>query len=129
MSAQWCSPRAEDVGRLSDCRYVERIRSRSRSMAGRSSWVMARSSDPEEDVQVAVGHGAVTADGPGVGSTERREHEAAGVELDERGQVGGVSWRVVKTVRAYADPGVSGVRAACDPDADLARLDLSRGDG
>src|SRR5512144_2751231 len=87
-TAKWWRPRALEAGRLSaGCRYTSRSRSRSASIAARSISVMP-ASDPEEDVQEAVRHRAVAPDGPCVAAPERREHEAAGVELEDGQSVG-----------------------------------------
>src|SRR3954447_12658406 len=89
-TAKWCSPRALDADRRSSgSRYVARTRSRSASIAARSISVTGPS-DPEEDVQEAVGDRPVSSDRARVAPSERREHEATGVEL-ENGQSLGVA--------------------------------------
>src|SRR6476620_3949941 len=76
-------------------------------------------SDPEEDVQAAVGDRAVAPDRARVAAPEGREHEAPRVELED-GQVLGVPSGVREPILRERDARVTGIRAGGDPDADLA---------
>src|SRR6266508_2747087 len=125
-SAKWCRPRALGLLVPSGWRYVARMRSRSASMAATSISVMGCLSDPEEEVEIAVGDRPVTSDRPRVAPAERRQHEAAGVELED-GQVVDVAGGVREALLADRDAGVSGVGPGRDADAHLAGV--GRGDG
>src|SRR5690242_14310633 len=76
--------------------------------------------DPEEQVEVAVGHGEVAADGSGVAPAERGQHEAARVELEDRRQP--VDRPLL--VRYPAGPGLHAPRTAV-VSADHAYADLA----
>src|SRR5512133_2378528 len=98
------------------------MRSRSAAMAATSIAIWPPPSDPEEPAQEPVRELQVAAHCPGVRTPEGSEDEAGRVEFDDGGHTlhgfrgGG------QATRTDGNPGVAGVFAGDDPDAELHRL-------
>src|SRR4029453_12333106 len=101
-------------GHLPPCRPHDQL------SASEPSWP-GRRLDAEEQVQIALCQVHVTAYRAGVAAPERRQHQAARVELDPCWKAVDLTGLVGQSLVAHRDPVVAGV-AATDADADGERL-------